>query len=43
VSKVAEVEITGWARTALLAIGAGAGVLTVAGLIHLAKQYGLVK
>jgi uncharacterized membrane protein YhiD involved in acid resistance len=40
---MAEIEITGWTRTALLALGAGIGVLVTAGLIHLAKQYGLVK
>jgi hypothetical protein len=40
---MAEVEITGWTRTALLALGAGAGVLVVAGLLHLAKQYGLIR
>lgn len=40
---VAEVEITGWTRTGLLALGALGGVLLTAGLIHVAKQYGLVR
>ena len=40
---MAEIEITGWTRTVLLAVGAALGVLAVAGLIHLAKQYGWVK
>lgn len=31
-------QLTGWPRTALLAGGAAAGTLLVAGLIHLAKK-----
>ena len=37
------VEIKGWVRTGLLALGALLGVLGTAGIIHLAKQYGLIK
>jgi len=40
---MAEIEVTGWMRSALLATGAFAGVLIAAGLIHVAKQYGLVR
>jgi uncharacterized membrane protein YhiD involved in acid resistance len=39
----AEIEVTGWTRTALLAVGAGVGVLITAGLLHLAKEWGLIK
>jgi len=37
------VEIKSWTRTIILALGAFAGVLATAGIIHLAKQYGLIK
>jgi hypothetical protein len=40
---MAEIEVTGWTRTALLAVGAGAGVLVMAGLLHLAKEWGLIR
>jgi len=40
---MAEVEINGWMRTALLAFGAGVGVLITAGIIHLAKEQGWIK
>jgi hypothetical protein len=40
---VAEVEIVGWTRTALLGIGALLGVLAMAGALHLAKEWGIVK
>jgi len=40
---MAEVEISGWTRTALLALGAAAGVLAVAGILHVAKKRGLIK
>jgi len=35
-------EISGWTRTVLLALGAAAGVLAVAGIIHIAKQKGWI-
>jgi hypothetical protein len=40
---MAQIEVTGWARTALLAVGAGVGVLITAGILHLAKEWGLIK
>jgi len=40
---MAEIEVTGWVRTGLLALGALGGVLLTAGLIHVAKEYGLVR
>jgi hypothetical protein len=36
------VEVSGWTRTLLLATGAFAGVLTVAGIIHVLKQKGVI-
>lgn len=36
------IEISGWTRTALLALGAAAGVLVVAYIIHVAKQKGWI-
>jgi hypothetical protein len=35
-------EISGWTRTLLLGIGAMAGVLAVAGIIHVLKQKGII-
>ena len=40
---MAEVEIKGWTRTLILALGAMGGVLVTAGIIHLAKKKGLIK
>jgi hypothetical protein len=36
------VEVTGWTRTALLAAGAFAGVMTVAAILHVLKQKGII-
>jgi hypothetical protein len=36
------VEISGWTRTFLLATGAFLGVLTVAGILHVLKQKGII-
>jgi hypothetical protein len=40
---MAEVEISGWLRTALLGVGAFLGVLAVSGALHLAKEWGLIR
>jgi hypothetical protein len=36
------VEVSGWTRTFLLATGAFVGVITVAGIIHVLKQKGII-
>jgi len=36
------VEVKGWVRTLLLAVGAFAGVLGVAALIHILKKRGII-
>jgi len=33
-----QISLQGWTRTVILALGSAAGVITTAGLIHLAKQ-----
>ncbi len=40
---MSEIEIKGWTRTFILGLGALAGVLITAGIIHIAKQQGLIK
>ena len=35
-------EVSGWTRTFLLAIGAFAGVMAAAGIIHVLKQSGVI-
>jgi len=38
-----QVEIKGWTRTTLLAIGAGSGVLVTAGILHVLKKRGVIR
>jgi hypothetical protein len=36
------VEVSGWTRTLLLAAGAFTGVITVAAILHVLKQKGII-
>jgi len=40
---MAQVEIVGWTRTGVLALGALAGVLATAAILHFLKEWGIVR
>ena len=42
INQVKRMEVSGWTRTFLLALGAFAGVMAAAGIIHVLKQSGVI-